>query len=364
MIRSVAPFAALLLFGAIPALAQDAKRSDPVPRADHHMHIQSKLIVDQLRAMQAAEPDIFDGISADLFAERTGADALRELDRAGIDKGVLLSTGYMFGFTAVPMEPAVRAEKMRGENRFNVDAALASKGRLFAFVGINPFAANAFDELEYWSKQPGASGVKLHLGNSGFDTANPEQVEALGRFFAAANKARMPLVVHLRGAAPFSAASVNIFLDRVVSQAGDLPIQIAHGGGYAGIDQPTLDALAAYGDAIARKAPGTANLVLDISAVMQFDPSKLPDAKTSTEKRSYDELRGIYVAGMRKIGLDRFVLASDWPAIAPPAEYFAAEKLALPVTPAEWKQLCENVAPYLRPEWLAKRETAGEAATR
>nr|WP_279588417.1 amidohydrolase family protein [Sphingopyxis panaciterrae] len=328
------------------------------------MHIQSKLITDQLRAMQAAEPDIFDGIAADLFAERTGADALRELDRAGIDKGVLLSTGYMFGFSAVPMEPAVRAERMRAENRFNVDAALASKGRLFAFVGINPFAPNALDELDYWSRQPGASGVKLHLGNSGFDTANAEQVEALGHFFAAANKARMPLVVHLRGAAPFYAAGVNIFIDRVVAQAGDLPIQIAHGGGYAGIDQPTLDALAVYGDAIARKAPGTARLVLDISAVMQFDPAKLPGAGKSTETRTHDEMRAAYVAGMRKTGLDRFVLASDWPALASPAEYFAREQTVLPVTPAEWTQLCGNLAPYLRPEWIRTREARRRTLSR
>lgn len=354
MIRRACLFAALLLLGAVPAQSQDTPRADPAPLADHHMHIQSKLITDQLRAMQAAEPDIFDGISGDLFVERSGEDALRELDRAGIDKGVLLSTGYMFGFSAVPMEPAVRAERMRAENRYNVDAALASKGRLFAFVGINPFAANALDELEYWAGQPGASGIKLHLGNSGFDAADAEQVETLGRFVAAASKARLPLVIHLRGAAPFSAARVNIFIDKVLSQAGDLPVQIAHGGGYAGIDQPTLDALTAYGDAIARKAPGTANLVLDISAVMQFDPAKLPDAKTSTEKRTYDELRTIYVAGMRKIGLDRFVLASDWPALGSPAEYFANEQAALPVTPAEWAVLCKNLAPYLRPEWTQK----------
>ncbi len=336
----------LALALAVPAVAP----AQEAPRADHHMHIQSKLITDQLRAMQAAEPGIFDGISGDLFAERSGDDALRELDRAGIEKGVLLSTGYMFGFPAVPMEPTLRAEKMRAENRYNVDAALASNGRLVAFVGINPFAANAFDELEYWSRQRGATGIKLHLGNSGFDAADAGQVETLGRFVAAAREAKLSLVIHLRGAAPFGAASVNIFIDKILSQAGDLPVQIAHGGGYAGIDQPTLDALAAYGDAIARKAPGTANLVLDISAVMQFDPALLPDAKTSTEKRSYDEMRAIYVAGMRKIGLDRFVLASDWPALGSPAQYFAKERASLPVTPEEWAVLCKNLAPYLRPD--------------
>lgn len=348
--RRFGALAALALLACAPVQAKD-KAATPAPLADHHMHIQSKLISDWLREMQKAMPTAFDGMSDDLFAERSGADAVHELDRAGIRQGVILSMGYMFGFPAIPLAPEDMARRMRAENRVNVDAALASNGRLVAFVGINPFQTNALDELDYWSRQPGASGVKLHLGNSGFDAGNAEQVTKLATFFAAANKARMPLVVHLRGAAPFNAANVETFVDRVVSQAGDLPVQIAHGGGYGGIDQPTLDALSVYGNAIARKAPGTANLVFDLSAVMLFDPADAPQPKDPADKRSLEEMRAAYVAAMRRIGLDHFVLASDWPAIHPPAEYFAAERLALPVTDSEWRQLCANLAPYLRPSW-------------
>lgn len=341
--------AALLATG--PVHAQEAQRTDPPPLADHHMHIQSTLISSWLRNMQAAVPAAFDGISDDLFAVRSGADAVRELDRAGIRQGVILSMGYMFGFAAVPLAPGEMARRMRAENRFNVDAARGSRGRLLAFVGINPFKPNALKELDYWSRRRGASGVKLHLGNSGFDPANAEQVRQLAAFFAAASRARMPLVIHLRGAAPFTAANVGIFVDKVLSQAGKLPVQIAHGGGYGGIDQPTLDALAIYGAAIARKAPGTANLVIDLSAVAQFDPAKAPAPRDPADTRTVEEMRSAYVAGMRKIGLDRFVLASDWPAIHPPAEYFAIERKLLPVTDAEWRVLCSNVAPYLRQGW-------------
>ncbi len=341
--------AAVLTVG--PARAQE-RSADAVPLADHHMHLQSPLISAWLHDMETAMPTVFDGISDDIFAERSGVQAVAELDRAGIRQGVLLSMGYMFGFSPVPLAPKERARRMRAENRFNVDAALASHGRLVAFVGINPFEANARDELDYWSRQPGAWGVKLHLGNSGFDPGNAEQVKKLAAFFAAARKARMPLVIHLRGAAPFTVANITTFIDKVLPGAGDLPVQIAHGGGYGGIDQPTLDALALYGEAIARKAPGTANLVLDLSAVAQFDPDKAPQ-KDPDEKRTHAELRAAYAAGMRKIGMDRFVLASDWPAISVPAAYFAAERTALPITDAEWRQLCANLAPYLRPNWVS-----------
>lgn len=342
-----------LLLAAAPAHAQDAKPTEPAPAVDHHIHIQSALISGFLRDMKAKAPETFDGISDDIFVDRSGADAIRQLDRAGIKQGVLLSAGYMFGFAQADIESEEMAQRMRAENRFNVDAALASQGRLVAFVGINPFVSNALDELHYWSNQRGASGVKLHLGNSGFDPGNGEQVAKLATFFAAASEARMPLVVHLRGAAPYTAANVRIFIDQVLSRAGDLPVQIAHGGGYGGIDQPTLDALAAYGEAIARKAAGTANLVFDISAVVQFDAAALP-AKDDGDKRTSAERAAAYVALMRQVGMPRFVLASDWPGLRPPAEYFVAEKAQLPVTEAEWAQLCENRAPYLRSEWTGK----------
>ena len=333
--------------------------AEPAPRADHHMHIQSALVTDWLQEIQKAMPAAFEGLSGDILKVRAGSDAVHELDRTGIQRGVLLSAGYMFGFSAIPLAPEEIARRMRAENRFNVDQALASNGRLVAFVGINPFLDNALGELEYWSRQPGASGVKLHLGNSGLDLGNPDQVKMLAAFFGAARKARMPLVVHLRGAAPFTNANLTTFIDTVLSKAGDLPVQDAHGGSFGGIDTATLEALRLYGDAMERKAPGTANLVLDISAVAQLDLSKLPGVpKEGLETRTPDEWRAAYVAQMRKIGMDRFVLASDWPALAPPAEYFAAERKALPVTDEEWAALCENVAPYLRTTWAAQREAA------
>ena len=360
ILSSLALAGAAALLWASPALADEARDPVPAPVVDHHIHIQSALVTDMLRSIQKTAPESFDGISDDLFTQRSGADAVRELDRAGIRQGVLLSTGYMFGFPGVPLDPAERARRMRAENRFNVDAARASKGRLIAFVGISPFAPGALEELDYWSRQPGAAGIKLHLGNSGFDPARADQVTQLATFFAAASKARMPIIVHIRGAAPYTAAGVVNFIDKVLSQAGDLPVQIAHGGGYGGVDQATLDALAAFGEAIARKAPGTANLVFDISAVVQGDFAMAAANKEGTSpekqaenKRATEAHHAAYVALMRKIGLDRFVLASDWPGLKPPAEYFAAERTALPVTAAEWAELCGNRAPYFRREWAA-----------
>jgi hypothetical protein len=59
-----------------------------------------------------------------------------------------------------------------------------------------------------------------------------------------------------------------------------------------------------------RGAPGTANLVLDLSAVAQLDLSSLAGVpKENIKAHTADEWRIAYVNEMRKIGLDRFVLA-------------------------------------------------------
>jgi len=345
-----------ILLAATLLLATGNALAEPTPLADHHIHIQSKVVTDLLGELKKSMPGSFEGLSDDIFQVRTGEAALRELDRAGIQQGVLMSAGYMFGFSGMSMQPEEVASLMRAENRFNVDQALASNGRLVAMVGINPFLDNAMAELNYWSQQPGAAGVKLHLGNSGLHLDNSDQVETLAGFFKAASKARMPLVVHLRGVAPFTATNITTFIGTVLSQAGDLPVQVAHGGSFGGIDAPTLEALKLFGAAIASEAPGTANLVFDLSGVGQLDLSSLEGIPTEgIDAHTTDEWRTLFVNEMRKVGLDRFVLASDWPALTPPTEYFIAERKDLPVTEAEWAELCGNVAPYLRAEWIASR---------
>lgn len=347
--QCIAGAAAMALSVAMPAVFADPDAvpagAAAKPATDHHLHIQGPLISEHLRRIQAAIPEAFTHISDDIFQPRTGQDALDELDRAGIRHGVLLSMAYMFGFALVPLEPEDAAAYTRAENRYNVDAALASNGRLLAFVSVNPFTPWALEELAFWSEEPGASGVKLHLANSGFDPGSSAQVELLAAFFTAAREAGLPLVVHL-GAAPLPRPALDTFIDSVLRHAGDLPVQMAHGFSAGGIGPGALDALDALAEAIARDAPGTANLVVDLSTVMHI--GQVPPGNDG-EAPDLSPLREDYVAKMRDIGMDRFVLGSDWPALGGLADYFEAERSLLPVTDAEWAILCRNQAPYLQP---------------
>jgi len=329
-------------------LASHAQAQQPAPglkvvapTVDHHFHLGSPALSAYVEQINKLDPSIFEHLSSDVFSKPTPATVLQMLDDAGVRQAVLISSGHLFLTGGKLSDRATEARELRDENRFVVDTALASHGRFIAFIDINPLDPDAAAELAYWKGKPGVSGVKLHLGAAGFHASSPEQVATLAKFVAKAREARLPIMIHLRGGGPYPKAEVETFIEKVLPAAGDLPVQIAHGGGYAGADPATIDSLSAFGDAIARKAPGTANLVFDISGIV------LP-AKTAEALGSNDAQLKIFVELMRKIGLDRFVVGSDWPALGPIAPYYASMQQNLHLSDAEWGQLCRNQAPYFK----------------
>jgi len=328
-------------------LASSAQAQQPAPRpllaapaVDHHFHLGSAALSAYVEKINQLDPSVFEHLSREVFSKPTPDTVIRMLDEARVRQAVLISSGHLFLTGGKLSDPATEERELREENRFIVATALASHGRFIAFIDINPLDPNAHAELAYWKGKPGISGVKLHLGAAGFHASSPEQVATLAKFVAEVRQAGLPLAIHLRGGGPFPKAEVQTFIARVLPAAGNLPVQIAHGGGYGGADPATIDSLSAFGDAIARKAPGTANLVFDISGVV------LPD-DTAKALGSNDAQLKQFVAEMRKIGFDRFVVGSDWPAIGPIKPYYALVREKLQLTDAEWAKLCANQAPYI-----------------
>lgn len=336
--RAAAIMTAILLAGARSALAAPIPADPaklPPAVADHHMHIQGPDISAELRLVYARKPEFFKGIDKSILDVHTGADAIRQLDDAGIAQGVLLSQAYSFASPFAADDHPDVVNMTRRENRYTVDAALASGGRLKAFISVDPLVDSALPEIAYWAGQPGVAGLKLHLANSGYHPDSAQDIAKLAAVFDAARKAHLPIVIHLSNEKPYSAVAINRFIDEVLPHAGDLPVQIAHGGGGGGIDAVQLDDLAAYGAAIARGAPGTKNLVIDLAVVL-LEPGEDP----ALGRRMAEEIR--------KIGPSRFVPASDWPAILTPKAHNALQESQIPLTDAEWRIILANKAPYLR----------------
>lgn len=304
--------------------------------ADHHMHIQSAVATAEMRSVAARLPEMFARIDPSLLEARDGDDAIHQLDAAGIAQGVLLSEAYLFTSPFATPGMADAAARTRAENRFNVEAALASGDRLKAFIGINPFSDFALEELDHWRAQPGVSGVKLHLGNSGFDPKSAASVATLAHFVHAVKDTGLPVLVHVRQPGAFDPGAARTFIDQVLCHAEGITVQLAHGGGGGGVAD-AVDVLGEYAEAIERGAPGTNGLIIDLSVVLVLDPTT-PENATLLER---------FVTTARRIGIDRFVMGSDWPTLCSPGEHDALIVAQLPFSAAEWAIIAANRAPYL-----------------
>jgi predicted TIM-barrel fold metal-dependent hydrolase len=336
VLRLVSLVAALVLSAGFAHAEPLNVEALPPAAADHHIHIQGPEITAELKRIAAKTPDMFKDVGPGILNERTGVDAIAALDASGIRQGVILSEAYMFASPFSAFEPSQIAELTRRENAYNVAAALASNGRLIAFISVNPLWAGAVDEIRYWAGKPGVSGIKLHFGNSQVHTDSDADIAKLAAVLDAARESNLPMVIHSLPAQGVTAAGLRRFIDEVLPHAGDLPLQIAHGGAGGGaLDSDTLTALTAYGDAILAKRPGTAHMIIDLAVVVIDDETDPVLAKAFADQ-------------MRRIGLDRFVAASDWPAPPTPKVYMQLMETQLPLTDAEWRQVLANRAPWVK----------------
>ena len=116
----------------------------------------------------------------------------------------------------------------------------------------------------------------------------------LREVFAAANRARLPIVVHVRNGDSYGAPHARVFLEELLTAAPDIPVQIAHLWGGANF---SADALAVYAEAVAARRPATRRLYFDVSdaALVANTP----------------ELAQVVADRIRQIGLDRIFYGSD-----------------------------------------------------
>lgn len=268
-------------------------------------------------------------ITADMLIE--------QMNDAGIERAVILSQGYAW---AEPSESGPRAdeyERVKAENDWTAAEAARFPERLVAFCGVNPLRDHALAELERCARIPQVGGVKLHFGNSEVDLKNPDHVERMRRFFAAANTYRLAVVAHLMldssRHAEYGADYSRIFLEQILPAAPDITVQIAHMSG-SGPGYSTDEALGVFADAFEAGDPRMRNVYVDVATVV-------------TEGQS-DETIALLARRMRQIGMERILFGSDMHPSPPPAAAWATFRRKMPLTDAELRAIADNVAPYLR----------------
>ena len=305
-----------------------SRRENDVVR--HVGYVTLNLVRDQGTWRIASETPAFPGPTVEPVVD---ADALvRMLDIAGIRRAIIYSDAYYFdGMIPVQGDPVAQ---MRAENDWTAEQVARHPDRLVAFCSFNPLAGHALGELERCARSGRFRGIKLHLGTSGVDLDNPAHVETMRTMFAAINRARLPVVVHLTANERYGRGQAETFLSRIVTAAPDVPVIVAHLWGGAAYSS---EALAAYAEAVQRRAPGTANLYFELAQV------------SLVAGNSADTMREI-ATRMRQIGLERIFYGSDGPQFngRPPQEVWIDLRTRLPLTEAEFRTLAGNVAPFLR----------------
>lgn len=308
------------------AFEDEAAADALVPRADHHQHLFSPAMARLLDTGSGGPGTI------------AGTDLIALLDAAGIRRAALLSVAYVYGSPSRTIEDEYK--KVMAENDFNGAQASLYPERLRALGSFNPLKEYALDELARCAAAPHLKhGIKLHFGNSDVQLELPEHVARLQKVFAAANKEKMAIVLHLRASVtksrPYGAAQARIFLDELLPAAPDVTVQVAHmagtGPGYD--DAPADEAMGVLAEALAAKAANTRRLWIDVATVANGELSPASAAKL--------------VRRIRQVGVDRILFGSDAAAgknLRPRDSWAAFRKLAL--TDDEFRHIARNLAPY------------------
>lgn len=320
----LALLAALSYAGMTPVGAQEA------PRVDHHQHLFSPALAALLSPPAPATQTL----------PITARELVAHLDAAGIERAVVLSAAYIFEQPTRGVEDA--AAKARRENDWVSEQVAQHPTRLVGFCAVNPLSNSALDELARCASAPNLRrGLKLHLGNSGFDYGNRDHIDRLRRVFAEANTRGMAIAVHMRASfnlkLPYGRNEALTFLNEIVPAAPDVVIQIAHlAGGGGPNDRASHEALAVLADAVANGDTRTRRTYFDVTGIGLL-PNMTPDEAA------------MFVSRIRQVGMQRILFGSDAVSAGnpPPREQWAAFR-KLPLTDAEFRTIATNVAPYLQ----------------
>lgn len=267
-------------------------------------------------------------------AARTADKLIAGMDAAGIKKAAVLSVAYWFGNPRRNVQD--QYPKVRAENDWILDQAVKYPGRLYPFFSFNPLSDYALAEIDRCAKIGKFAGIKLHIGNSQVDMLNPDHVAKLKAVFAAANKYRLPIVIHLWTSDPkYGAPHSKAFLEQVLPAAPDIPVQIAHmaatGPGYT-----SDDAMEVFADAAEHGDPRMKNVYFDVAS----------DAIATSPQPVLD----IVAKRLRQVGMNHVLFGSDWsPGSSneePGLAWRSFRRLALSET--EFRTVANNVAPYLK----------------
>ena len=295
-----------------PSPAEDPA-GPAVPSADHHAHIRSG----SMALHQDRMDSVLDGRRPETPAGPIlAADLVAALDRAGVERALVLSNAYMLGMPDAPADDA--HARVVAENDYVASEVARFPERLTALCSINPMASYAVEEVRRCVGSPGVAGLKLHLANSDMDLRNAEHLTRLDSVFAVLSEARAGVLIHMRTRrTDYGAEDARRLINAVLAHHADVPVLVAHAAGWGGYDDATDAALGAFSEALREGTLDPERIWFGIGAVVfQPEAAGADSALAATVRAANAQLAN----RIREIGPDRFVYATDWPGWPPIAD--------------------------------------------
>lgn len=235
--------------------------------------------------LHLASPGLTALFAGDEVPAPTAAGLIQLLNEANVERGVVLSPGYM----AFPDDsyPPV-------ENDYVAEQIAEYPDRLLGFCGVNPRFPSAPDEVSRCLQLPGMLGVKLHLPGSEVDLHDAEQVAALSAVFDRIEQEKAPVMMHEGGlwSQPLDNESFVKLAEIITSHPS---VRIAHAHCAGNTDDATIERwLRVEGSGWGE------NAYVDTSACLKF----YKDAPLAT--------RELIVWRFRKWGIERVLFGSDY----------------------------------------------------
>lgn len=234
------------------------------------------------------------------------------------DAVALISMAHMYGRSGfrAEMDLPVEEERVRvaRENDHVAREAARTPGKAVAFCSVAILRPYAEAELDRCHAELGARGVKIHLAASDVDLTDAAHLETLGRILARAEERGQTVLLHVdpqrRG---LVAGDVAGFARTVLEPRRDLTLVVAHlggSGGYGPWTRQVFTTLVAWLEE--RRAAGDprSRVYFDTSAVILEQESEGVPPTTAEEAAALG-------ADLRRAGLGRIVLGSDYPVFDP-----------------------------------------------
>lgn len=295
------------------AAGSAASPEEPPPLFDHHVHLLGPDLLRDWKALGvpfSRRDEIY--LSA---AGLLGADGAETPAVGGV---VVASMAHMYGRSGFRAEMGLPLEEERAraarENDHVAREAARTPGRAVAFCSVAALRPYAEAELDRCHAELHAAGVKLHLAASDVDLTDAAHLEAIGRILARAEERGQPVLLHVdpqrRG---LVAADIARFARTVLEPRRELTLIVAHLGGSGGYGPWTRQVFGTLVDWLEeRRIAGDPRprVFFDTSAVILEEESEGVPPTTPEEAAALG-------ADLRRAGLGRIVLGSDYPVFDP-----------------------------------------------